>query len=269
MQCGPGPPRCHTAAVPEVLELELTRQAIAPLVGRRIEAIERTDDLAVGPGVDAVAAGATVEAVSRRGKLLVLATDHGDIGVHLGMTGRLLLGDIDALGLLAYGASRDDPVWDRWVARLDDGRSLRLNDPRRLGRIWLDPEPDRLGPDALTLTRRELASALAGRTAPLKAVLLDQRRVAGLGNLLVDEVLWRAGLDPHRPGGQLDPDEVAKLQRTIRRRLPVMMSRGGSHTGTLSPALRAVLGPCPRCGGGLARETIATRTTVWCPAHQH
>jgi formamidopyrimidine-DNA glycosylase len=255
--------------VPEVLEVELTRRAVEPLVGRRCGPVERTDPLVVGDGVDDAVAGARIEAFGRRGKLLVVHTDQADVGVHLGMTGRLLVDADGPLGRLAYGSVSDDAVWDRWVVGLDDGRRLRLHDPRRLGRVWLDPDIDRLGPDALALTRSRLTDALRGRRASLKAVLIDQQRIAGLGNLLVDEVLWRCGLDPRRPAGSLDADEIVRLQSMIRRRLPVMMARGGSHTGTISPAVRAALGPCPRCGGPLARIVVGGRTTVWCPAHQH
>jgi formamidopyrimidine-DNA glycosylase len=254
--------------VPEVLEVELTRRGAAGLVGRRVVAVERTDALVVGPGVDQAVVGATIERLDRRGKVLAVLTDGPTVGLHFGMTGRLLRDDrAVAIDRLAYGSLDDDDRWDRWVVRLDDGSRLRFHDPRRLGRIWLEPALDRLGPDALSLTRRQLAAALAGRRAPLKAVLLDQAAVAGLGNLLVDEVLWWAGLDPHRPAGSLGPDEVAELHRVIRRRLPVMLRRGGSHTGTLSPERRAG-GVCPRDGAELRRDVVGGRTTVWCPAHQ-
>ena len=95
-------------------------------------------------------------------------------------------------------------------------------------------------------------------------MLLDQTAVAGLGNMLVDEVLWWAGLDPHRPAASLTADEVAALQRAIRRRLPVMVRRGGSHTGTLSPAVAGAGGPCPRDGAELRRDVVGGRTTIWC-----
>lgn len=255
--------------MPEVLEAEITRAGLASIVGRRIVDVERTDPLTVGPGVDEAAVGALVEGIGRLGKQLVLVTDHADIGVHLGMTGRLLVGEDDPIGRLSYGSRSEHPVWDRWVVRLDDGRAVRLHDPRRLGRVVLDPPIERLGPDALSLTKRQLADALAGRRAPIKAVLLDQHRIAGLGNLLADEVLWRTGIDPRRAAGSLDDDEITRLHRTIRRRLPVMLRQGGSHTGTISPAFRAVGGPCPRCGTMMRRETIGTRTTWWCPGHQH
>jgi formamidopyrimidine-DNA glycosylase len=256
--------------VPEVLEVELTRRVAVDLIGRRIEGVERTDDIVVAPGVDDVVAGSTVESLDRRGKVLVLRTDGPDLALHFGMTGRLLrTGAAAAIERLAYGAASDHERWDRWTVALDDGSRLRFHDPRRLGRIWLDPVLTALGPDALTLTRTDLAAALAGRRAPLKAVLLDQTAVAGLGNMLVDEVLWWAELDPRRPAGSLREHEIAALQQAIRRRLPVMLRRGGSHTGTLSPAVRGAGGLCPRDGTPLGRSVVGGRTTVWCPRHQH
>jgi formamidopyrimidine-DNA glycosylase len=254
--------------VPEVLEVELTRRAAGSLVGRRFVAVERTDALVVASGVDEAVVDTMIEALDRRGKVLAVHTDGPTVGLHFGMTGRLLRDDTPvALERLEYGSLGEDARWDRWVARLDDGSRLRFHDPRRLGRIWLEPQLDVLGPDALSLTRRQLEMALHGRRAPVKAVLLDQAAVAGLGNMLVDEVLWWAGIDPHRPAGALTPSEVAELHRVIRRRLPVMLRRGGSHTGTLSPTQRAG-GVCPRDGGELRRDVVGGRTTVWCPAHQ-
>ena len=97
--------------------------------------------------------------------------------------------------------------------------------------------------------------------------MLDQARLAGLGNLLVDEVLWRADLSPHRPAGLLDIDEVRRLRRVVRRVLDQMDRRGGSHTGDLFDARRPG-GVCPRDGTGLRRATVGGRTTWWCPAHQ-
>jgi formamidopyrimidine-DNA glycosylase len=254
--------------MPEALEVELTRRATDGLVGRTMVEVERTDALVVGDGVDDAAPGSTVEAITRRGKLLVVLTDGPTLGIHFGMTGRLLRDGDAAIGRLAYGAGSDHAVWDRWVVRLDDGSRLRLHDPRRLGRVWLEPDVERLGPDVLTLRRADLAAALAGRRAPLKAVLLDQTAIAGLGNMLVDEVLWWSSLDPHRPAGSLTTDELGALQHAIRRRLPVMLRRGGSHTGTLSPARRAPGGHCPRDGAELRRDLVGGRTTVWCPSHQ-
>jgi formamidopyrimidine-DNA glycosylase len=218
--------------------------------------------------VDAAVPGRCIVGLDRRGKVLVVATDGPSIGLHFGMTGRLLVDDAAvAIDRLAYGSLDDHERWDRWVVALDDGSRLRLHDPRRLGRVWLEPDVTVLGPDVLALTRRQLAAALAGRRAPVKAVLLDQAALAGLGNMLADEVLWWAALDPHRPARDVDEAEVAALQHAIRRRLPVMLRRGGSHTGTLDPHLRAG-GVCPRDGAELRRDVVGGRTTVWCPQHQ-
>jgi formamidopyrimidine-DNA glycosylase len=254
--------------VPEVLEVELTRRAAVDLVGRRIVAVERTDPLVVNEGVDVEVPGSRIDAIDRHGKLLLFRTDGPVVGVHFGMTGRLLIDDHAPIDQLAYSGRSRDPVWDRWAVRLDDGRRVRLHDPRRLGRVRLDPDVSRLGPDVLTVRRVDVEAALDGRRAPLKAMLIDQSVIAGLGNLLVDEVLWWASLDPRRPAGSLAPAEIAALHQAIRRRLPIMMRRGGSHTGTLSPAVRASLGRCPRDGGALVRARVGGRTTVWCPFHQ-
>ena len=131
----------------------------------------------------------------------------------------------------------------------------------------LDPDLDALGPDAWTITLRQLRSALAGSTAPLKARLLDQSRVAGLGNLLVDEALWRVGLDPARPAGGLDEGELARLHRQVRATVQRSFDRGGSHTGDLMGE-RHRGGTCPRDGAPLLRRTIGGRTTYSCPVHQ-
>ena len=255
--------------VPEVLEVELTQRAAAGLVGRTIVDVERTDPLVVGDGVDVEVPGTTITAIGRRGKVLVLHTDGPTVGVHFGMTGRLLRDEVAAIDHLAYSPAGDDAVWDRWIVRLDDDSRVRLHDPRRLARVWLDPDIGRLGPDVLTLHRRDLAAVLARRRAPVKAVLLDQQAVAGLGNLLVDEVLWWSSIDPHRPASSLDAGDTAALHRAIRRRLPVMLRRGGSHTGTLSPERRVAGGRCPRDGAALRRDVVGGRTSVWCPSHQH
>lgn len=257
--------------MPEVLEVELTRRRLAPAIGARVTAVTRTDDLVVAPGVDIEIVGSTIIELERRGKQLVLVTDGPVVGVHLGMTGRILLDGRSTIGVLAYGGGSDHERWDRWAVDLDVGgerQSMRLHDPRRLGRVTLDPDVERLGPDVLSLRRPTLAAILARRRAPLKAVLLDQHAIAGLGNMLVDEVLWWSSLDPHRRADSLSTDEVAALHSAIHRRLPVMLRRGGSHTGTLSPDVRPGGAPCERDGTPLARSVVGGRGTVWCPLHQ-
>ena len=142
-----------------------------------------------------------------------------------------------------------------------------MDDARRLGGIELRPDEASLGPDALTITRRQLASALGGVRAPIKAVLLDQHRVAGIGNLLADEVLWRAGIDPARAAGTLADDEVSRLHRTIRRVLPHSWPAAAATRATCRWPVSGARG-APRDGTPLERRTIGGRTTYSCPAHQ-
>ncbi|MDQ3543207.1 MAG: hypothetical protein M3431_04995, partial [Actinomycetota bacterium] len=160
--------------MPEVLEVELTRRGVEHLVGRTVAAIDVSDPLVVQDGVDAMLAGSTITGFDRRGKQLVVLTDGPTIGVHLGMTGRILVDDLSAIGGLVYGSHTDGSQWDRWVVRLHDDTTVRLHDPRRFGRVVLDPDLTRLGPDVLSLSRYQLTVALTGRSAPLKAVLIDQ-----------------------------------------------------------------------------------------------
>ena len=103
--------------------------------------------------------------------------------------------------------------------------------------------------------------------APVKARLLDQSVVAGVGNLLADEALWRAGLSPLRPAGELRDDELDRLRRALRGAVRDAIRRGGVHTGDLIPA-RERGGRCPRCGAALERATVGGRTTFWCPREQ-
>jgi formamidopyrimidine-DNA glycosylase len=259
--------------VPELLEVEAYRLATAATVGRRIGRVDAPDAWflkrgATAPVLAEVLTGAEVTGADRLGKLLYLSTDRPVVlGLRFGMTGRIVVDGSAPVGELEYGSSRFDPAWERFRLDFDDGGSLVVSDPRRLGGVELDPDLAALGPDASTLTVAQVRTALAGSRAPLKAVLLDQSRVAGLGNLLVDESLWRAGLDPARPAGDLDNDEQRRLARAVRSTVALLGRRGGSHTGDLQ-AHRHRDGRCPRCGAALLRRTVGGRTTYSCPRHQ-
>lgn len=258
--------------MPEGLEAEIWRYACEPLVGRTIVRAV-VDDRVVADGFVAQVTGATIEGARRVGKVVLLDTDGPTIGLHFGMTGRLLVDGIALIERLAYASGRDDPAWDRLVlSATPHGRAappaLRFNDPRRLGHVSLDPDLSPLGLDFAEVTPRRLTAALAARRGALKSTLLDQHVVAGLGNLCVDEVLWWAGLDPRRPVDSLLSDEIGQLSSAIRRRLPIMLTRGGSTTGVLNPSVRATCPPCERDGTPLERTTIGGRTAVWCPIHQ-
>jgi formamidopyrimidine-DNA glycosylase len=210
-----------------------------------------------------------VSGVRRIGKLLLVDVD-GDgpvVGLRFGMSGRLLVDGTAGVSDLSYAGNRELEAWDRFVVVFDDGGDLRMRDPRRLGGVELDPEEARLGPDALTVTPSGLARALGASTAPLKARLMEQSRLAGVGNLAADELLWRAGLDPARPAGSLSPAEMRRLHRHVRSTMADLLARGGSHTGDLMAA-RHPGGVCPKDGTPLARRTVGGRTTFSCPRHQ-
>jgi formamidopyrimidine-DNA glycosylase len=257
--------------MPEGLEAEIWRAELEPLVGRLVTAVW-VDERVAPDGFVAAVTGTAVTGVRRRGKVVLIDTDGPTIGLHLGMTGRLVVDGRAAIDKLEYASGRDDPTWDR--LRLSTAAAprgtpgVRLNDPRRLGRVSLDPDLSHLGVDFGAVTPRRLAAALAPRRRAIKPVLLDQTVVAGLGNMCADEVLWWAGIAPHRATDMLTGVEIERLAGAIRRRMAVMLRRGGSSTGTLSPAVRAQCPPCSRDGSPLRRETIAGRTAVWCPTHQ-
>ena len=258
--------------MPELLEVETYRRLADQVVGATIAAVEAPDAWfckgGIGPAeVRAAATGATVGGTDRVGKLLLvdLGPERPVLGLRFGRTGRLVLDDDAPIVRLEYASGRDDPAWDRFALRFGDGRRLRLSDPRRLGGVELDPDVEALGPDAWTVTPAQLRGALAGSSAPLKARLLDQHRLAGLGNLLVDESLWRARLDPARPAGGLGDAEVRRLRRHVVATVAELFERGGSHRGDLQ-AERHREGRCPRCGEALDRRTVGGRTTYSCPA---
>jgi formamidopyrimidine-DNA glycosylase len=260
--------------MPEGLEAEIWRRACEPLVGRTV--VEVDGDARVVPVDIRAVVGAHILAVRRRGKVVLIDTDHVTIGLHFGMTGRLIVDGSAPIERLAYASARDEADWDRMTLWTDaaagvDHRqvpAVRFNDPRRLGRVSLDPDLDHLGVDITAVTARRLATALQTRRTAVKTALLDQTVVAGLGNLCADEVLWWSGIDPHRRTDALGEDDVARLAQAIRRRLPVMLGRGGSTTGVLDPDVRARCAPCERDGTPLRRDTIGGRTAVWCPSHQ-
>ena len=190
------------------------------------------------------------------------------------MTGGLVVDGHEALDRLRYGPGVFDEKWVRARITFDDGGQLLLHDPRRFGSLELAPDEGRLGPDALTVTLARAARprwpsrpGADGTAAPLKARLMDQERLAGVGNLLADEILWRAGLAPGRRTPLTD-DELRELHTALRATLRQLARRGGSHMGDLMEE-RHDGGRCPRDGTELRREVVGGRTTYWCPVHQH
>jgi formamidopyrimidine-DNA glycosylase len=273
--------------MPELPEVESVRRQLEPaLVGRRFERVRIDDPRLVRPYEPAEVAaeleGETVAAVGRRGKYLVVRFESGRaLLIHLRMTGSLLSAP--------SGSLPDDPH-RRAVVKLDDGSDVAYRDVRRFG-TWLLLEPGeaepyiaaRVGDEPLEalFTAARLGERLAGRRTSLKAALLDQRTLAGMGNIYVDEALWRARLNPLRPAAGLDRTELRRLHRGIRAALEHGLARQGSTLrdyrlpdgsgGSMQDEFR-VYGrrdePCDRCGTLIARTQVAGRTTWFCPACQ-
>lgn len=258
--------------MPELIEIEFYRHAAASAVGRRITSVAAPDPWFLKRGLDTdtlrgVAVGATVESARRHGKLLLLdLVDRPSLGLRFGMTGRLVVDGAAAIERLEYSSGRDEPAWDRVTFGFGDGGEMRISDPRRLGGVELDPDTSQLGPDAASVSPAELRRAIAGEVA-VKARLLDQSRIAGIGNLIADDVLWHGSLSPYRTGASLDANDERRLIGALRSSLAHLTKLGGSHTGQLQP-LRAGGRSCPRCGGPLERSQVGGRTTIWCPRHQ-
>jgi formamidopyrimidine-DNA glycosylase len=274
--------------MPELPEVERARTAIAEAgLGRRIADVDDTDTYECRPHepgeIRGALLGRTLTDAHRRGKSMWCHTSGVGrsrapgpvLGLHLGMSGRIVI--TPAGGGDAVTTEGGDPRprrarpgetrWNRFTLFFADGGSLVLLDPRRLGRVRLDPGIDVLGPDALTVTVAQFRAVMARGTAPVKARLLDQNSLAGVGNLLADEVLWQARIDPRRPVQSLSPDEVTRLHRAVRRAVASAIRRGGAHTGDFISS-RHVDGHCPRDGAELKHGTVGGRTTWWCPVDQ-
>lgn len=273
--------------MPELPEVESVRRQLEPgLVGRRFERVAIDDSRLVRPydpaEVAAELEGERVATVERRGKYLVVRFETGRVLlIHLRMTGSLLHGTRGAFQELPHR---------RAVVTLDDASDVAYRDVRRFG-TWLLLEPEeaepylnaRVGDEPLDtlFTAARLGERLAGRRTTLKAALLDQRTLAGMGNIYVDEALWRARLNPLRAASGLDPAELRRLHRGIRAALEHGLARQGSTLrdyrlpdgsgGSMQDEFR-VYGrrdePCDRCGTLIARTQVAGRTTWFCPTCQ-
>ena len=278
--------------MPELPEVETVRAQLEPvLTGRRFERVEIRDPRLVRPYEPAEVAaeleGERVAAVERRGKYLIFRFESGRVLlIHLRMTGNLRHGR----GLPEVTQDLLDDPHRRAVVRLDDGSDVAYRDVRRFG-TWLLLEPGELEPylaakvgdeplDVL-FTAARLGERLARRRAPVKAALLDQRTLAGMGNIYVDEALWRARINPLRPAESLDRNELRRLHRGIRGALEHGIARQGSTlrnyalpdgaSGSMQHELR-VYGrggePCDRCGTPIVKTRVAGRGTWFCPTCQ-
>jgi formamidopyrimidine-DNA glycosylase len=264
--------------MPELPEVESARAVIErSALRRRIVAVDDADSYVCRPfakgQIAAALVGTMLTEVHRRGKTLWCDTDAGPVlGIHLGMSGKIVIAAPDGSEAEGgdhweFGRARGDYRWSRFSLTFSGGGMLRLIDPRRLGRIRLDPALDGLGPDAATISAAQFTSAFSRGTAPVKARLLNQSAVAGVGNLLADEILWRAGVNPTRPVNTLTGPEREQLYQALTETISEALRDGGVHTLPLLPHRRPG-GRCPRDGAELLRATVGGRTTFWCPVHQ-
>jgi formamidopyrimidine-DNA glycosylase len=269
--------------MPELPEVETTVQGLVPVLqGRRLVTVEaRRPDLRrpFPPDLRQRLTGATVIGLSRRAKYGLIATDRGDTLVfHLGMSGRWR---IDPAELGAH---------DHFLLETDSGRRLSLNDPRRFGSLDLVPTDAletaapfaEMGPEPLGegFNATYLLDALAGRSAPIKALLLDQRIVAGLGNIYVCEALHMAGIAPTRAGGRISRPRLERLVEAIRAVLLAAIEAGGSslrdyarpsgELGYFSKQWRVYgrEGEACHCGSAIRRRVDSGRSTFFCPRCQ-
>jgi formamidopyrimidine-DNA glycosylase len=275
--------------LPELPEVEITRRHLeAAMVGRAIVRATighpRTARFNASPAeVESRLTGRWVRSLGRHGKFLVADLDEGYTMVaHLGMSGRFTLTTSDV----------EQVAHTHLVALLDDGTEIRFVDPRTFGFIAVFDEDEvadsalsRLGPDAWETppSPEDLATRLAARTAPIKALLLDQGPLAGLGNIYADEVLHRARIHPLTPGGDLDVGQLGALLSAIADVLAVAIESGGTTLDDLAYLLPdgtagenlgrlAVYGridqPCPVCGTPVERIVVRQRSSHFCPKCQ-
>ena len=285
--------------MPELPEVETIRRQLEPdLNGRIIESVEVLDPYFAKPASPAVfegaAEGRTIVDVGRRGKYLLFEFDNGDsMVIHLRMTGSITLlapdGTANPGDARIYPAGRDEKhLKARFL--LDDGGEIRFADPRRFGRGFVAPPDElaeyfeaRLGVEPLSdeFTVEEMARVSAGRTGPLKSFLLNQKAVAGVGNIYADEALHRAGLHPLSPGGSMKSEHHEALRDGVVEALQRGLDLGGAsiddyrdargETGAMQNEFlvhRREGEDCPRCDETIVRIVVGGRSTYFCPACQ-
>jgi formamidopyrimidine-DNA glycosylase len=288
--------------MPELPEVETVARQLEPeLEGRRIAELEVLDARWSRPvppeELGSAVSGATIEGLGRRGKYLLLGLDGArTLIMHLRMTGNLVLVEGDDVldpseGRLLYQGERTTSARHlraRFV--LDDGREVWFTDPRRFGEAFLLANEDvearfagKVGVEPLSpeFTPEALGAMAHGRTAPLKSFLLDQKGVAGVGNIYADEALYRAGLHPLSPAGSMKPEHLEALRDAVVASLQAGIDAGGSsiddyrdgrgEKGTMQEKFLVHTRegkPCPSCAGEIVRIVVSGRSTYFCPSCQ-
>lgn len=263
--------------MPELPEVETFVRGLSSAVGATIEAAEIYDRRLTVRGEDLV--GAHVHGVRRRGKHIVFHLgEHGDLIVHLRMSGQLRM-----------ERTTDEIPYTRMDIRLDDGRTIYFVNPRRLGTVVLCPDgfDEALGVEPLEdeFTPEHLGAMASTSKAPIKSLLLDQKKIAGIGNIYAAEALWKAGIHPARPSNTLSVHEIEVLHRAIVMVLRDAVDQLGTTLGRSISDYRpsagiegafqnhlAVYGregeSCERCQTPIERMVQAGRSTCFCPACQ-
>jgi formamidopyrimidine-DNA glycosylase len=271
--------------VPELPEVETARSLIADgALHRLIAGVDDADTFVCRPHSpgdlrDALT-GRTLTAAHRRGKTMWCETSGvdgsiqpgPDLGLHLGMGGRIVVTSADGEAVEGGDPARRDAQprkaeWNRFTLQFADGGTLVLFDKRRLGRVRLNPDIEALGPDAAEVTAAEFRSLITRGSVAVKARLLDQSKIAGVGNLLADEALWKAKVSPAARTASLQRKDADRLYRALEAALQSAIAKGGVHTGDVIAA-RHPDGSCPRCGAEMRHGTVGGRSTWWCSREQ-
>jgi formamidopyrimidine-DNA glycosylase len=272
--------------VPELPEVERARRLIADeALHRRIVDVNDNDTFVARPHapgqIKAALVGRELTAAHRRGKTMWLDTSGPDglpesepgpeLGIHLGMSGSIIVITGDEWGEGGephwQGTWPRNPRWERFALEFADGGRLVLSDPRRLGRVRLNPDVGALGPDALEVSGEQFRDLIMKGRIAVKARLLDQSKISGVGNLLADEALWQARLSPSAPVDTLTRAEVDRLYAALRATLEAAIASGGAHTGDVISA-RHEGARCPRCGAEMRHSVVGGRSTWWCSREQ-
>ncbi|WP_214406403.1 DNA-formamidopyrimidine glycosylase family protein [Pseudonocardia lacus] len=273
--------------MPELPEVEAARSVLEGALDREVRSVDDNDDWVCRPHrpgeIARVLVGGRLTAAHRRGKSMWCETAGRDgepgprLGIHLGMGGRIVVTDSaddegraggDPRPVAGYtGAVPRKPEWNRFVVTFTDGGQLRLFDKRRLGRVRLEPDIDALGPDAEEIGREEFRVRVGRGHSAVKARLLDQSVLAGVGNLLADETLWQAGISPSARADELPAATLDHLHDALDKALRSAIEKGGVHTGEII-GFRHADAHCPRCGAPMVHGTVGGRSTWWCSAEQ-
>ena len=266
--------------MPEFVEVEAYANTARPLVGSTITGIDLRDERLLRraeEGFDAEAAhvhgvmvGAEIVGISRIGKLLLMhvSGDH-TVGLTFGLRGWLML---DGEIARADGTRRTrsaKPEHIRLSIEASGGHELVLEDLLRLATLEIDPDTSRLGPDVMDLDKGQFRDLLEGSNATIKGLLMNQRHIAGIGNLIADEILFQGKVDPRRTASDISDEDLDVLWLGLRTTRDRVLEKNGSHQGVLiQQGAREKGERCPRCDVEIERVKVGGRTSFFCPEHQ-